>query len=77
MCRARVEMIHFEIGSLLTEHAPLVAQWLASVEVHLVESADGSLLVCLDSLLARAQNTNPANCGLPQLPNTDTKKERT
>jgi len=77
VCGAQVEVVLLENGGLLTEHAPVLAQWLNSGEVHRVESVDGSSLVCLDSLLARAQNTKPANCGLPQLPNTETKKERT
>jgi len=47
-------MILLETG-LLPEPAPALAQWLNSGDVHRVVSADGSSLVCLDSLLALAQ----------------------
>jgi len=53
-CGAHAEMILLETG-LLPEYAPALAQWLNSGTVHRVESADGSSLVCLDSLLAFAQ----------------------
>ena len=56
VCGARVEMLLLEEVGLLTEHAPLLAQWLNSGDVHRLDSVDGSALVCLDSLLARAQN---------------------
>jgi len=52
LCGAHVEMLVLEAG-LLPGHA--LAHWLNSGDVHRVESADGSSLVCLDSLLARAQ----------------------
>jgi hypothetical protein len=54
LCGAHVEMLVLEAG-LLPEHAAALAQWLNSGAVHRVESADGSSLVCLDSLLAFAQ----------------------
>jgi len=47
-------MIILETG-LLPEHAPVLAQWLNSGDLHRVVSADGSSLVCLASLLAFAQ----------------------
>jgi hypothetical protein len=59
ICRARVTMILFEDGGLLAELAPMLAHWLSSGEVHQVESVDGSALVCLNSLLARAQKQQP------------------
>jgi hypothetical protein len=61
VCAARVEMLLFEDAGLLTEHAPVLAEWLKSGEVHCMDSIDGSVLVCLDSLLARAQNGSPPN----------------
>jgi len=54
LCGAHVEMFFFETGPV-PEHAPALAKWLSSGEVHRVESADGSSLVCLNSLLACAQ----------------------
>jgi|SRR5690242_14953991 hypothetical protein len=76
LCLARVEMFLFENVAQLTDRASVLGQWLDSGEVHRVESIDGSSLLCLDSLLARAQKTNPATRGLLRLPNTQTKKER-
>jgi hypothetical protein len=54
LCGAHVEMVLLETR-LLPEHAPALTKWLSSGEVHHVESADGSSLVCLNSLLAFAQ----------------------
>jgi hypothetical protein len=59
VCGAQVETILLENANLLTEHAPAIAQWLDSGEVHRVESAEGSSLICVDSLLARAQKGKP------------------
>ena len=59
VCGARVETLLLDSAGLLAEHVPLLAQWLDSGEVHRVESADGSSLLCLDSLLARAQKYKP------------------
>jgi hypothetical protein len=50
LCGAHVEMVLLGTGLV-----PALAQWLNSGQVHGVESADGSSLVCLDSLLAFAQ----------------------
>jgi len=52
-------MIFFEDGDLLPELAPIWAHWFSSGEVHRVDSDDGSALVCLRSLLARAQKQQP------------------
>ena len=65
ICAARVEMLLLEDAGLLIEHAPILAEWLDSGEVHRVDLVDGSTLVCLDSLLARAQKRQPGKCGLP------------
>jgi hypothetical protein len=35
----------------------LLEEWLNSGDLHQLEAADGSPLVCLNSLLARVQNT--------------------
>jgi hypothetical protein len=74
-CAAEREMIAFDntdVISNLDQRA--VEQWLDSGELHRVNALDGSSLICLNSLLACLQNTNPANCGFPRLPNTE--KER-
>ena len=36
---------------------PVLEEWLNSGELHRLQTADGSILVCLNSLLARVQNT--------------------
>ena len=75
-CRCVVEMIALEdtnANSSLDRAA--LEQWLKAEELHRSESPDGSSLICLNSLLARAQHTNLGNCGIARLPNTE--KERT
>jgi hypothetical protein len=49
-------------------------KWLNSGDLHRSQATDGSPLICLNSLLACVQNTQPINCGMPRLANT--KKER-
>jgi hypothetical protein len=74
-CAAEGEMIAGEntgIFSNLDQWA--MEQWLNSGELHRTNAPDGSSLICLNSLLACLQNTKPANCGLPQLPNTEKEK---
>jgi hypothetical protein len=36
---------------------PALEEWLNSGEMHRVETVDGSALICMNSLLARVQNT--------------------
>jgi hypothetical protein len=74
VCGAEAEVIAIAPGDLLSQEVPAFAQWLKSEEVHRAEAPDGSLLICLTSLLNRVQNTQPGNCGTPRLPNTE--KER-
>ena len=76
VCAAEAEMIPLQdtrIGSNLDRVA--FEQWLNSGELHRVEARDGSSLICLNSLLARVQNTNPSNCGTQRL--LEAKKEKT
>jgi hypothetical protein len=76
MCGASVEMIALQdTGVLSSLHRAALEQWLSSGEVHRAEAADGSSLICLNSLLGRVTNTNPADRGLARLPGT--KKEST
>lgn len=74
-CAAEAEVISLEPGSLLSQEGPALEQWLKSEEVHRAQAPDGSVLICLSSLLNRVQNTKPADCGIPRLPNNE--KERT
>jgi hypothetical protein len=75
VCGVEVEVIVVEPGRVSDRQAPAFDQLLNSGDVHRVEAPDGSVLICLNSLLARVQNTKPVDCGLPQLPKS--KKERT
>lgn len=57
LCAAEGEMIALEnagVISNLDQHA--LEEWLNSGELHRSQSADGSTLICLNSLLARVQN---------------------
>jgi hypothetical protein len=75
-CATEEDMITLEnTRAISTLDRPALERWLASGELHRTNAPDGSSVVCLNSLLACLQNTNPANCGLPWLP--DTEKEKT
>jgi Mg2+ and Co2+ transporter CorA len=58
MCEAEREMIALEnLGVISNLDRRALEEWLNSGEMHRVETADGSTLICLNSLLARVQNT--------------------
>jgi hypothetical protein len=58
LCGAEVEMIALEDTRVITNlEQPALERWLNAGELHRSQAADGSLLICLDSLLARVQNT--------------------
>ena len=44
-------------GVISNLEPPALEEWLNSGELHQWESADGSTLICLNSLLARVQKT--------------------
>jgi hypothetical protein len=76
VCGAKVEMIALEdTGVISSLDRAALEQWLNSGELHRAVTADGSSLICLNSLLARVTNTRPANYGLPQLPKTEKEKK--
>ncbi|HET7891041.1 MAG TPA: hypothetical protein VFL34_05925 [Candidatus Sulfotelmatobacter sp.] len=57
-CQTEREMIALEnLGVISNLDRPALEQWLNSGELHRVETADGSAMICLNSLLARVQNT--------------------
>jgi hypothetical protein len=61
MCGTEGEMISLEnvgVMSNLDQHA--LEKWLNSGQLHQSQAADGTDLICLNSLLARVQNTKPA-----------------
>jgi len=56
-CAAEGEMIPLEkTGRISGLQKSLLEEWLNSEDLHRSETADGSLLICLNSLLARVQN---------------------
>jgi hypothetical protein len=57
-CGANAEMLAMEnIGVVSNLDRPALEAWLNSGELHRSKAADGSPMVCLNSLLARVQNT--------------------
>jgi hypothetical protein len=57
-CAAEVEMIAMkDTGVISNLGQPELEEWLSSEELHRSQAADGSALTCLNSLLARVQNT--------------------
>jgi len=74
-CGAEVEAVALEtegVTSYLGEQA--LEKWLDSGELHRIAAPDGSVLICLNSLLAHAQNQKPPNRGFPRLLNTEKEK---
>ena len=57
LCASDREMIAIDrIGVNSKLDQPAVQEWLNSGELHRVQAADGSTLICLNSLLTRVQN---------------------
>jgi hypothetical protein len=57
-CAAEVEMVALEnTGVISNLEQPELEQWLGSGELHRLQAADGTALICLNSLLARVQKT--------------------
>jgi hypothetical protein len=58
LCAAEAEMIALENAGVISNLEPAALQeWLNSDELHRSQSAGGSAQICLNSLLARVQNT--------------------
>jgi hypothetical protein len=58
LCAADMEMIAPENTRVIsTLEQPALEQWLNAGQLHRSQAANGSVLICLDSLLARVQNT--------------------
>ncbi len=64
-CGADSEMIRLEAAGVISNLAlQEVEEWLRSEELHRLLAADGSSMICLNSLLRRMQNkqtTQPRN----------------
>jgi len=57
-CAAEVEVIALEeVGVISNLDRSAFEEWVNSGELHRSETLDGSILICLDSLLARVQKT--------------------
>ena len=57
-CAVEAEMIALKnVGVISNLDRAVVEKWLSSEELHRSKSANGSVLICLNSLLARVQNT--------------------
>jgi hypothetical protein len=57
-CAAEGEMIALEdIGMISNLDRHALEEWLNSGQLHRSQAIDGSTLICLNSLLARVQNT--------------------
>lgn len=66
LCQADAEMITLDNGRVISNlDRPAVEKWLNSGELHRSQTDDGSPLVCLNSLLARIQNTKTRQPRLP------------
>jgi hypothetical protein len=58
LCAAEGEMIALEdTGVISNLERRALEDWLNSGELHQSQAADGSTLICLNSLLARVRNT--------------------
>ena len=56
-CAAEVEMVALETTGVISNlEQPDLEEWLSSGELHRLQAANGSALICLNSLLARVQN---------------------
>ncbi|MBV8831139.1 MAG: hypothetical protein JO108_18135 [Acidobacteriaceae bacterium] len=75
-CAAEEDMIAMaNTGAISNLDRRALEQWLTSGELHRTNAPDGSSLICLNSLLACLQNTNPANYSITRLPNTEKEKK--
>lgn len=60
-CGADMEMIALEnLGVISNPDRTALEAWLNSGELHRSKTGDGSVLVCLNSLLACVRNTKPS-----------------
>jgi hypothetical protein len=58
LCAAETEMIALDNAGVMSNLGrPELQEWLNSGDLHRSQRPDGSELICLNSLLARVQNT--------------------
>ena len=59
LCAAEVEMIALGSAGIISNLEPAaLEEWLNSSDLHRSKAADGSALICLNSLLARVTETH-------------------
>lgn len=57
LCRAEAEMIDIEKAGVISNlDRPALEEWLNSAKLHRSQTSEGSVLLCLNSLLACVQN---------------------
>jgi hypothetical protein len=60
-CQAESEVISIDsVGVISNLAPPELEAWIESEDLHRSQSADGSVLICLNSLLKRVQRTKTA-----------------
>ena len=58
-CGSEEEMVALDSTAVMSNLAPAaVTEWFSSQELHHLQRADGSCLICLKSLLKRIRSTN-------------------
>lgn len=61
LCAAEADMIALEnLSAVPSIDRPALQAWLDSADLHRAQAADGSDLICLNSLLARVGKTKSA-----------------
>jgi hypothetical protein len=65
-CAAEGEMIVLENAGVISNlDRPALEEWLNSEALHRLQTADGSAVICLNSLLAACGTQQQANHGIP------------
>jgi len=75
VCAVEAEVIVVEPSRVPDRQAGAFDQLLNSGEVHRVGASDGSVLICLSSLLNRVQDNKSESRVIPRLPNSETKEK--
>jgi hypothetical protein len=75
VCGSEVEIFVLEEAGMVSKpEYGAFERWLNSGKLHRIKDRDGSSLICLNSLLARVQNTKQLERGNSQLPNVNKEK---
>ena len=61
VCNAETEMIPLDVVGVVSNLPPVeVQQWMESNDLHLAAAADGTPMICLNSILKRVCKTRNA-----------------